>query len=63
MSGLFGDFVLVGSNTQNGNDVDDKTFDYVTVRGGTSGLVVANRLIEDRRSKSTLHVFQLSSRR
>jgi len=51
VSGLFGEYALAGSNTQNGNDVDGKTFDYVIVGGGTSGLVVANRLTEDRRSK------------
>jgi ribulose 1,5-bisphosphate synthetase/thiazole synthase len=31
--------------------LDGSIFDYVVVGGGTSGLVVANRLTEDRRSK------------
>lgn len=31
---------------------DGKAYDYLVVGGGISGLVVANRLTEDRRSKS-----------
>lgn len=31
---------------------DSSTFDYVVVGGGTSGLVVANRLTENRHSMS-----------
>lgn len=54
VSGLFGEYALAGSNNQKGNDVDGKTFDYVIVGGGTSGLVVANRLTEDRRSRLRL---------
>lgn len=42
--------VLAAENGKE-NDVDGKTYDYVIVGGGTSGLVVANRLTEDRRSE------------
>ncbi|KAM7223034.1 pyranose dehydrogenase 3 [Rhypophila decipiens] len=35
---------------ETGNSLDGRTYDYVIVGGGTSGLVVANRLTEDRRT-------------
>jgi hypothetical protein len=34
-----------------GGDINGKTFDYVIVGGGLTGLVVANRLSEDSRCK------------
>ncbi|KAK3316986.1 hypothetical protein B0H66DRAFT_641715 [Apodospora peruviana] len=41
---------LAGSTLHDGLNVDGKTYDYIVVGGGTSGLVVANRLTEDRRT-------------
>jgi hypothetical protein len=39
-------------NTNDGNqNVNGKTFDYVIVGGGLTGLVVANRLSEDKDRK------------
>lgn len=35
------------SITGNGNELAGQTFDYIIIGGGTSGLVVANRLSED----------------
>lgn len=50
-----------GSNTGE-PDVGGKTFDYVIVGGGLTGLTVANRLSEDlgRMSQSGLQLSQLT---
>jgi hypothetical protein len=36
-----------------GSSVAQDTYDYVIVGGGVTGLVVANRLTEDKKSKTT----------
>jgi hypothetical protein len=42
---------VVAAGTEHGDGLDGSVFDYVVVGGGTSGLVVANRLTEDRESE------------
>jgi ribulose 1,5-bisphosphate synthetase/thiazole synthase len=52
--------LAVGSAVATGTKHDPRdgsVYDYVVVGGGISGLVVANRLTEDRRSKPSAAVW------
>ena len=53
--------VAVNRDVEDSRDeLDGTTYDYVIVGAGPSGLVVANRLTEDRQSKSNSHALTRS---